>query len=142
MLEGTEMPHTVKHDPVLAIVEVTFTGSVTGADLREATTKCSTLQKQTGATRFLVDGNQWDVIASFVDIYDLPAEQYLNEEVYRESRIAVVLPTSERSLYAAQFYETACQNRGWNAKVYPDRQSALDWLMSAVDSKKIEAGDG
>ena len=135
------MPYAVKHDPVLNIVEVTFTGSVTGTDLRETTTECSTLQKQTGVTRFLVDGNQWDVVASFVDIYDLPAEQYLNEEVYRESRIAVVLPTSERSLYAAQFYETACQNRGWNAKVCPDRQSALDWLLSVVDSNKSDAGD-
>ena len=54
--------------------------------------------------------------------------RYWQEEFDRRSRVAVILPTAASTLKGALFYETACQNRGWNARVFPDRQSAMDWL--------------
>ena len=85
------MPYTITHDTELDLVELTFIGSITGADLKEATTNCSKLQKVTGVRRFLVDGSDWDVVASAVDIYDLPDKQYWNERIQIETRIAVAL---------------------------------------------------
>ena len=122
------MPYSVKHDPSLGIVELTFTGSIAGADLRGATTACISVQRQTGATRFLVDVNGWDLDASTLDIYDIPDKQYSDENLDIQSRIAVILPTSDKAREAALFYEAACRNRGWHAKVLPDRESAIDWL--------------
>ena len=123
------MPYTVKHDPVFGIIEVTFTGLITEANLREATTQAISRQKQTDTTRFLVDANGWDVRASFIDIYEIADKQYLKEQLNRQSRIAVILPTSVSVQEAARFYETVCFNRGWNAKICSDRQSAKDWLL-------------
>ena len=126
--EGSGVPYSVKHDPLLGIVEVTFTGLLSGADLREATTECIALQKQTGATRFLVDLNGSELGASTLDIYDLPDKQYGEEDLDIHSRIAVILPTTGKTREAALFYEAACRNRGWHTKVLPDRQSAIEWL--------------
>jgi hypothetical protein len=122
------MPYTIKHDPESDIVEIVFTGPIESDDMIEATTKCTSLQKQTGATRFLVDAGEWDVAASLVDIFDLPDKQYWKEELSRQTRVAVVRPTAASALKAAQFYEITCRNRGWNAKVCSDRQHAVDWL--------------
>jgi hypothetical protein len=36
-----------------------------------------------------------------------------------------------RAREAAHFYEAACRNRGWLARVLPDRESAIDWLKDA-----------
>ena len=122
------MPYSVKHDPLLGIVEATFTGLIAGADLRKATTECIALQKQTGARRFLIDLNGWELGASTLDIYDLPDKQYGEEDLDIHSRIAVILPTTGKTREAALFYEAACRNRGWHTKVLPDRQSAIEWL--------------
>ena len=128
------MPYTVKHDPVFDIIEVTFTGLITEANLREVTTQAIFTQKQTDTTRFLVDANGWDVRASFFDIYELADKQYWKEELNRQSRIAVILPTSVSVQEAVRFYETVCYNRGWNAKVCSDRQSAKDWLLGKTST--------
>ena len=126
------MPYTINHLTNLDIVELALTGFVSGSDLREATTKCIDLQKEAGVTRFLVYINGSEILASFIDIYDLAEKQYHREGVDRQSRIAVIFPTTLSAQAASDFYETVCQNRGWNAQVHPSRQSALDWLFDTT----------
>jgi len=125
------MPYAVSHDPVQDLVEVKFVGLVSGDDLRKATTECVALQRSTGAMRFLIDVNESELKASTLDIYDIPGKQYLDEGVDRRSRFAVILPDAPRPRKAAYFYEAACRNRGWNARVLPDHESALEWLTGA-----------
>jgi hypothetical protein len=122
------VPHVISYDPLLGVVEVRYTGSIAGADIREGTSGCISLQKQTGATRFLVDLNGSHFAASTLDIFDLPDQQYRDEHLDVRSRIAVILPDAARAREAAHFYEAACRNRGWLARVLPDRESAIDWL--------------
>lgn len=129
------MPYNVKHDPVLDIIEVTLTGLITETDLREATTQAISIQKQRGTTRFLVDANGRDVQAPLIDIYEIPNAQYRNEELNIRSRIAVILSASVSVQEAARFYETVCFNRGWNAKICADRQSATDWLLGRPSTR-------
>ena len=133
------MPYSVKHDAAQGIVVVTFAEYITGDDLRNVTTVATTFQKQTGVTRFLIDLNECEVTASYADIYELPAEQYSNESVFRNSRIAVILPVSASTQEAAQFYENACRNRGWNVQLCPGRQNALRWLAGDAGYDDPEA---
>jgi len=69
------MPHIVRLDPATGVVDVTLTGQITGDELRAVTTAATTLQKASGALKFLVDINGWDVTASVVDIYNLADKQ-------------------------------------------------------------------
>lgn len=126
------MPYNINHLANLNIVEVEFIDHISGSDLREATTKCIALQKEIGADKFLVHANGSEVLASFVEFYDLAEKQYHAEGLNRQSRIAVIFPTVLRTQDAAKFYETVCKNRGWNAQVHPNRQDALDWLLDSI----------
>ena len=65
------MPYNINHLANLNIVEVEFIDHISGSDLREATTKCIALQKEIGADKFLVHANGSEVLASFVEFYDL-----------------------------------------------------------------------
>jgi len=65
--------YVIRHNPSLGITEVIFRGLTTGKDLREATTKCISLEKQTDSKRFLVDAAKATIAASIVDICSLPA---------------------------------------------------------------------
>lgn len=128
------MPYTTKYDSVLDLIEVTYTGLITEADIRQATTQAISIQKQMGTMSVLIDVNAWDVSASFTDIYEVVDTQYLKEEANRQSRIAVVFPPSLNVQEAVRFYETVCFNRGWKVRVCLDRQSAIDWLRGTASA--------
>ena len=46
----------------------------------------------------------------------------------RTLREAIVVPGSTLAAPDVQFYEDACRNRGWNVRLFPDRESAMAWL--------------
>ncbi len=122
------MSHAIKLDESRGIVELTFDGTITAADMHRASDECIALQRSSGVTRFLVDANHWDLEASKVDIYELPSRKYWKESVDKRTRVAIILPAAATARQGAQFYQDACQNRGWNARVLPDRGSAIAWL--------------
>ncbi len=125
------MPYAVKHLPELDAIEVTFSGVITGADVRSATSEGISLGKTTGATKALINADGLEVSASVLDLYALPAEQYAREGLSSRNPIAIILPSSMSGRQAAHDYEVFCQNRGWNVRVCADHQAAVDWLKGA-----------
>ena len=123
------MPHTTK--VAGPIVELTFTGPISGTDMHAASSETIALQKRTGLTLFLVDAGSWTLTAATADIYKLPAETYGRENVDPRTRIAIVTPRDASARQGALFYEDACRNRGWNARVFDDRAAAVEWLLQA-----------
>lgn len=128
----------IHHDPESGVVELTFTGAIGGDALRNATTEAIALQKRTGALRFLIDANGWDLEASVVDIYQLPGETYWREGLDKQTRMALILPAALNARRGALFFEDACLNRGWNARVFQDRRAALEWLWNR--KRQLESG--
>jgi hypothetical protein len=90
----------------------------------------------------LVDATEIELTASTFDLYDLPAHQYVVDGIDHRTGVAVVQPKSRKEQEAAQFYETACVNRGWRVRLFPNRDEAIKWLMGADSSNKPDAGDG
>ena len=125
------MPFSVVHDPEQDIVELHFTGVITPDDLTPSSEACFALQRQTGSLRYLIDSDTWSLEVSSFDIHALPAKEYPKAEIDRRTRIAVVAPSNDQALANARFYEDACRNRGWNARLLPDREAALAWLQGA-----------
>jgi hypothetical protein len=118
----------VRHDTSLGIIEVTYAGLVDGSDLWEACSRRIVLEQQTGSHAVLVDASEIDLVATVLDVFSLPAKLYEEKRADRKTRIALVLPRSEKAIEFAKFYETACTNRGWSVKVFQDRQGAIEWL--------------
>lgn len=123
------MSWDAKHNQILNIFELVFTGFTTAQDLQEGTSKCIALGKENETNRFLVDGKELELSATLTDIFKLINKQYANEQADRMSRIAVVRHRSPQAQEAARFYETVCMNRGWAAKLASTRKEAVDWLV-------------
>jgi hypothetical protein len=134
------MTWEIKSDRSLGVIELIYHGLTTGNELRKATSECISLGKETGTTRFLVDTTGMEIAASYADLFDLPQRHYSDENLTRMSLIAVIRPVSGKTGEAAQFYETACQNRGWAVRLFSGRQSALEWLLGGAGSWKPDVG--
>ena len=112
------------------IIEIIYSGEVTGMDIREATEKRISLQKETGATRVLADASQSLGGPSTMEIYDLPDKIYPEYKSRRDTRIAFILPAHQRSKELAHFFQTAAKNRGWLIELFKNREDALFWLTN------------
>ena len=136
------MPWTYTINPTLQIVEVAYSGNTTARDLQESTTEFIALEKEKSINRFLIDTSEMVLSASILDIHNLPAIQYLEEEADLRGRVALMLPSSPREKEAVNFYETVCRNRGWDVVTFTEHQEAIKWLTRRAASDKPDVGDG
>jgi len=124
------MTWNAMHDPTANIVVVTYTGETTGEDMRAASAAAILLGRENDTIKFLVDATRLEITATIFDVYKMPYQQYVDEGVDRRSRIAVLEPVAPEALDAARFYQTACLNHGWFAKLFAERDRAIQWLIS------------
>ena len=133
------MPWRYDIDPDQQIVELTYTGDITKRDLSESVSECIALEENKGLNRFLVDTIEMLSVSSLMDVYDLPAKQYVEENADRLGRVALIPPKSSRAREAVRFYETVCQNRGWMVQVFEERHAATEWLTYRTVSNQLGA---
>lgn len=129
----------LKYKSKLRIIDLVFSGNVTGSDIREATSKTISLSHEHGIFEILVDTAHLERTETTTDIYDLP-QQYVEEDLDHRSRLAVVVPISPDLQGIMQFYENVCVNRGWRVKSFPNRREATAWLLTNTTSS--ESPDG
>lgn len=122
------MPWSTDFQQESGLVEIVFSGRVSATDLKQSTSDAVALGKASGSSRFLADLTGCEVSASMVDVYELPVSQYVDEDVSRESRIALVSKKAGPNREAVQFYETVCVNRGWLVHVFETAEEAIAWL--------------
>lgn len=136
------MPWTYTVNRKLNIVEVIYAGNTSAQDLQESTSQFISMEKEQRVNRFLIDTSKMELTASLTDLYNLPDKQYIEEQAQRSGRVALVLATTAREKEAVKFYETACQNRGWNVKAFMQRRAALEWLTGSSSANKPNPDNG
>ena len=115
----------------LQIVELIFSGQVTGPELQHAAAARIDFGQAKGASKYLIDAQEMRAESSLtLDVIDIPAVVYYEKKMDRRSRIAVVSPRDPDSRWISRFYEDASANRGWRVRTFGDRESALDWLQN------------
>ena len=122
------MPWSVTYNPSLDIIEEVFCGAVSALEFREAVSRRISLERETGSTNILNDISEVEVGASVFDLLNFPGKQYHEEGSNRNVRMALIMPRSKKSRDLAEFFVTACLNRGWQVKEFTARQKAIDWL--------------
>ncbi len=127
------MSWTTAFDATRRIVEVAYTGSTTADDLRASTSSANALAKRYGTDSVLVDATKGLLDASLFDVFNLPALHFTREEVALGSRIALTAPKSAFAYEAAKFFTRCCEPRGWICRVFPDRHTAIKWLLTEKD---------
>jgi hypothetical protein len=136
------MPWSVIFDSDTDIVEVIYTGRVTGLELKEAATERVRMQKKHDTSLVLVDASRTELLeAGLLDVHNLPAELYDNVEADRVTQLALISPRSQEARVAAKHFKTACLNRGWHVMTFEKRQNAIDWLQKRKPSRRPDTLD-
>ena len=118
----------IKFNNEYGIVESIFSNNVTNEELLRETKECIALAKENNSTLFLCDASNGISRMSIIHVFNLE-KIHVKDKLNRISKIAIIEPSSKESKKFVGFYETACLNRGWNVKIFPERQSALVWLL-------------
>jgi hypothetical protein len=122
------MPYAV-NELTGEIIEITYYGSVTYADLLSATSNSVRLQRERGILKVLIVADDAEAAVEAARIDEL-AREYRALERRRSTKIAIIRPMSASARSFAEIYEEKCRELGWNARVLADRKAALAWLKA------------
>jgi len=119
---------TIVHtDP--PIIETCYSGSLTKSELFAAAHETLALGQEHGRHLFLGDCSNLTSSPSVFDLYQLAKKISLDDfpHILRE---ALLLPKVPAFIESVNFWETIGRNRGFAVRVFKDRKTALNWLLS------------
>jgi len=125
------MPWEVQYVPEKETLMVAASGPVSDEEARDLTNRAIALLMETRATRVLGDCRAMESAPSLGAVYWL-INEYANRGVPRQTRIAVVHSRAPRAVELAQFYETVCYNRQYQARTFDSSHAAEAWLRSGA----------
>jgi hypothetical protein len=138
-LGGVIMTWNLECKDDLQIVVLTYSGKVSGRDIKEAAAARIDMGKQKGITRFLIDTRKVEADESAtMGIHEIPAKMYPEKQVERTNRIAIIGPESSISKTMVRFFENSCVNRGWLVSAFQDYKSAIEYLGLSCSQQKTE----
>jgi hypothetical protein len=121
------MPQKTEYDATKGIIVLTYTGHVTMDEVREATVQAIAIQNKGLTNRVLIDPSDMIAWPSRGQMYHL-VESYPDLKVPVGTRLAALRPKLPDETNLTRFYETVCQNRGYNAVAFDNREDAERWL--------------
>ena len=120
------MPYSAAFDPALALIRVTYSGTVSPGDLQQAFQDVFTLCHTTSRYSILADCTRMTGGHTLFDLMNL-ISQFEPRGVPRTFKEAVVMnsPLNRRE---TEFYEIAAMNRGFNVRLFECEAEAVAWL--------------
>jgi len=101
------------------------TSGIYELDAELETVKCAIqTAKNHNCNRLLFDHRKSKVVARVMGAYDRPVK-YQEFGLDRSAKLAILLREVDEGI---SFYETVCNNRGWQAQLFTDYDVAVDWL--------------
>jgi hypothetical protein len=123
------MSWEIQYVPEKETLVLAATGPLSDEEAKQLTGRAIALVQETQATRVLGDFRRMQSGPSLAAVYWL-VNEYANRGVPRQTRIAVVHSRAPRAVELAQFYETVCYNRQYEAKSFDSNEAAEAWLHS------------
>lgn len=121
------MSWTVARNEQTGHIETVYRGIISNKEVRLSTVAALKLAAPDKVEHFLSDLSEADSELSAVDICVIP-DQWTELKANPANKVAVVVPGHGKMWRDGQFYEDVCVNRGWNVKVFANRDDALAWL--------------
>ena len=120
------MPYAVAFDPALALIRVTYSGTVSPGDLQQAFQEVFALCRTTSRDSILADCTRMTGGHTLFDLMDL-ISQFESRGVPHTFKEAVLMnaPLNRRE---TEFYEIAAMNRGFNVRLFEGEKEAVAWL--------------
>lgn len=125
------MPWKLEVSGSPAIIEVIYEGAVGPAELEAAFASALAEGVNRQVPLFLANLVALTGGHSIIDLMDI-VTRIEAEVIDRRFREAVLVSPGTPLGKNAEFYETACRNRGFNARVFNDRDEAIAWLRKSI----------
>jgi hypothetical protein len=110
------------------VIEIEYIGKVTNKELKDALTNALSLSKEKQVNRYLANCTQMRGGHSVVDLFNLVSD-YRNEiKADLSAKEAILSSQLPEIAPLIHFFEMAATNRGYNVKIFRDRDEALAWL--------------
>jgi len=122
------MAITIAYSREIDSVVVTYEGEATPEEIQTTIRDALAMAVERQCRRFLVDATELEHRGgTLLDTYELPQvfEHFPDIRRYKD---AIILPRRQAEAHDLEFFETISRNRGYNVRVFTDRQSAVDWL--------------
>lgn len=122
------MPWTLSLLQPEQIVVTEYVAPMTGSEVMAATRATIAFGRQHDTPRFLSDCTRLAQVGTPFEVFEL-IRLYETLQIQPWMRDAVLLPESDQAREDMRFYETASRNRGYDVRLFVDRQAAIDWLI-------------
>ncbi len=111
------------------LVVLTYNGLISTQELYDSSAKTIDLTNKYGVYKILVEARKYRTNSARGELFRMPNELYTKWGMNKLMQTAVVEPKDFSAKSIAHFYEIASRNLGWEARVFPDRKAALNWLL-------------
>ena len=122
-------------------VETTYEGVIAPDELNTAVVRTLALAHSHQTTLFLADCSQLVGGHSLVDLSHL-IDSLVVLGMVGHLKEALIMPHLRAAAHDVAFWEAACVNRGLLVRLFPERQTALDWLCSPPHVAPIPSAPG
>lgn len=110
-------------------IEVTYSGTITDVEFRNAITEFIRFNAEKKCLLVLTDLREMTVTPSVLNVYD-SINMFEKMGIDNRTSEALILPENKFVEKNVRFYENACLNRGYNVRIFYNREDALQWLKS------------
>jgi|WetSurMetagenome_2_1015567.scaffolds.fasta_scaffold396837_2 hypothetical protein len=117
-----------------AIIEVIYDGVVAPSELAQAFTAALAAGQEHKSLLYLANLSSLKGGHSIVDLLEI-VSRIDSLGIDRRMREAIVVPGNVVADADAQFYETACRNRGFNARLFTNRDEGIAWLRQSLTAQ-------
>jgi hypothetical protein len=111
------------------VVAIYNKGEIDYDELAKQSQEAIKLGREKNSRLFLTDFSNVEVNANMLEIFKFPG-MYEQSGMSKLSKIAVVVSKKELKTEKMSFYDDICVNRGWQIKIFLQKDLALEWLAS------------
>lgn len=112
-----------------SIIELEYFDIVTKNDLVNAFKGAEKMSFENRTTLILSDCREMKGGHTLFDLFGL-IEELGKADMLRSIKEAVLISVNAETVANIEFWETACRNRGFNVRIFDNREEALKWLKS------------
>ncbi|HMQ78438.1 MAG TPA: STAS/SEC14 domain-containing protein [Ignavibacteria bacterium] len=108
-------------------IEVTYSGVVSDEEFRRAIAEFIEFNSRKKCLLVLTDLREMTVTPSILNVYD-SINMFEKMGIDNRTSEALILPENKFIEKNIKFYENACLNRGYNVRIFYNREDAIAWL--------------
>ncbi len=123
------MPYNINFLEQEGIVEVVSFGQITVEDFINQSKEAIDLALKKNTNLFLSDDSDMVGPVNISVIISLP-DFWERFSAPRTNKMALLISKDETLHEDFYFFENVCRNRGWNVKLFGEKEDAIKWLLN------------